>query len=57
VPMKNYIQYWFKKSIDKLTEEGQETIVGIVSIIVSEENEITTRSTIRVRDTIIVSPC
>jgi hypothetical protein len=23
VPMKNYIEYWFKKAIDKLTKEGQ----------------------------------
>jgi hypothetical protein len=30
VPMKNYIEDWFKREIDKLTKEGLETIVGTV---------------------------
>jgi hypothetical protein len=34
VPMKNYIEDWFKRAIDKLTKEGQETV--------SKENKRTT---------------
>jgi hypothetical protein len=36
--LKNYIEYWFKKEIDKLTKEGQETTVEIVPINVNEES-------------------
>jgi hypothetical protein len=38
-PMKNYIEYWFKKAIDKLTKEGHETIVEMVPITANEENK------------------
>jgi hypothetical protein len=38
-PMKNYIEDWFKRAIDKLTKEGQETTVGTVLETVSEENK------------------
>jgi hypothetical protein len=44
VPMKNYIEDWFKREIDKLTKEGQETTVGTVLVTVSEENKRTTTS-------------
>jgi hypothetical protein len=44
VPMKNYIEYWFKKAIDKLTKEGQETTIEMVLISVNEENKKTTTS-------------
>jgi hypothetical protein len=37
--MKNYIEYWFKKAIDKLTKEGQETAIETVTITINEENK------------------
>jgi hypothetical protein len=37
-PMKGYIEYWFNKSIEKLTKEGKETI-DTVPITVNEENK------------------
>jgi hypothetical protein len=37
--MKNYIEDWFKKEIDKLTKEGQETIVETVHITLNEDNK------------------
>jgi hypothetical protein len=40
--MKNYIEDWFKKSIDKLTKEGQETTIEMVPITANEENKRTT---------------
>jgi hypothetical protein len=40
-PMKNYIEDWFKKSIDKLTKEGQEA-VEMVPITINEDNKRTT---------------
>jgi hypothetical protein len=43
-PMKNYIEDWFKKAIDKLTKEGQETTVETVPITTNEENKRTTTS-------------
>jgi hypothetical protein len=43
-PMKNYIEDWFKKTIDKLTKEGQEATVEMVPITVNEENKRTTTS-------------
>jgi hypothetical protein len=42
-PMKNYIEDWFRKAIDKLTKEGKETI-QTVPIIVNEYNKRTTAS-------------
>ena len=42
--MKNYIEDWFKRAIDNLTKEGQETTVGTVPEILSEENKITSAS-------------
>jgi hypothetical protein len=39
VPMKNYIEDWFKKAIDKLTKEGQETTIETVPITANEENK------------------
>jgi hypothetical protein len=42
-PMKNYIEYWFKKVIEKLTKEGQAT-VETVPITVNEDNNRTTTS-------------
>jgi hypothetical protein len=42
--MKNYIEDWFKRAIDKLTKQGQETIVGTVLKNISEENKRTTTS-------------
>jgi hypothetical protein len=33
--MKNYIEKWFKKAIEKLTNEGKET-VEMVPVIVDE---------------------
>ena len=41
--MKNYIEDWFKKAIDKLTKEGQEAAVEAVPIIINEENKRTTK--------------
>ena len=38
-PMKNYIEYWFKKAIDRLTKESQETTVETVPITTNEENK------------------
>ena len=37
-PMKSYIEEWFKKAIDKLTNEGKET-VETVPITVNEDNK------------------
>jgi hypothetical protein len=42
-PMKSYIEEWFKKVIDKLTTEGQET-VETVPVTVNEENKRTPAS-------------
>jgi hypothetical protein len=42
VPMKKYIEYWFKKEIDKLTKEGQETTIGTVPENINEGNKRTT---------------
>jgi hypothetical protein len=44
VPMKSYIEDWFKKAIDKLTKEGKETIVETVLITFNEENKRTSES-------------
>jgi hypothetical protein len=41
-PMKNYIEDWFKREHDKLTNEGKEMTVGTVSVTISEENKRTT---------------
>jgi phosphoribosyl-ATP pyrophosphohydrolase len=53
-PMKNYIEDWFKKAIDKLTKEGQEAAVETVLIIINEENK---RTAANKRETTIVSLC
>jgi phosphotransferase system IIA component len=37
-PMKIYIEEWFKKNIDKLTNEGQEA-VEIVPVTVNENDK------------------
>ena len=37
-PMKNYVEYWFKKEIDKLTKEFQETIVETIPINANVRN-------------------
>jgi hypothetical protein len=42
-PMKNYIEEWFKKTIDKLTNEGKE-IVETVPVTVNEVNKRTEAS-------------
>lgn len=42
-PMKNYIEEWFKKTIDKLTNEGQETI-ETVHVTINEDNKRTAAS-------------
>jgi hypothetical protein len=52
--MKNYIEDWFKKAIDKLTKEGQEA-VEMVPITINEDNKRTTRKKVKKRETIIVS--
>jgi hypothetical protein len=39
--MKNYIEEWFKKAIDKLTNEGKET-VETVPVTIDEDNKRTT---------------
>jgi hypothetical protein len=39
-PMKNYIEEWLKKAIDKLTDEGQET-VETIHVTVNEVNNMT----------------
>jgi hypothetical protein len=39
--MKSYIEYWFKKAIDKLTNEGKESIETIL-VTFNEENKRTT---------------
>jgi hypothetical protein len=36
--MKSYIEEWFKKAIDKMTNEGQEA-VETVPVIVDENNK------------------
>jgi hypothetical protein len=43
-PMKNYVEDWFKKTIDKLAKEGQEATVEIVPTIINEENKSTETS-------------
>jgi hypothetical protein len=43
-PMRNYIEDWFKREINKLTKEGQETSVETVPITVNEENKRTSTS-------------
>jgi hypothetical protein len=40
--MKKDIEDWFKREIDKLSEEGQETTVGTIQKTVTEENKKTT---------------
>jgi len=42
-PMKNYIEEWFKKAIDKLTNDGKETI-DMVPVTVNEDNKRTPTS-------------
>ena len=42
-PMKNYIEEWFKKAIEKLTNEGKET-VETVHVTVNEDNKRTPES-------------
>ena len=42
--MNNYIEDWFKREIDKLTKEGQETTVETVPVTINEENKRTTTS-------------
>jgi hypothetical protein len=37
-PMKNYIEEWFKKAIDKLTNKGKET-VETIHVTVDEDNK------------------
>jgi hypothetical protein len=37
-PMKNCIEEWFKKEIDKLTNEGKET-VEMVPVTINEDNK------------------
>jgi hypothetical protein len=37
-PMKNYIEYWFKKAIHKLTKEGKEK-VETVHVTINEDNK------------------
>ena len=37
-PMKSYIEEWFKKAIDKMTNEGQEA-VETIPVIVDENNK------------------
>jgi hypothetical protein len=41
--MKNYIEEWFKKAVDKLTNEGKET-VETVPVTVDEYNKRITTS-------------
>jgi hypothetical protein len=41
--MKSYIEEWFKKDIDKLTNEGKET-VETVPVTVNEDNKRTPTS-------------
>jgi hypothetical protein len=42
-PVKNYIEEWFKKAIEKLTNEGQET-VDTFFVTVNEDNKRTLAS-------------
>jgi hypothetical protein len=42
-PIKNYIEEWFKKAIDKLTDEGKETFEA-VPIIGNKDNKRTSAS-------------
>jgi hypothetical protein len=37
-PMRSYIEEWFKKSIDKLTDEGKK-VVDMVPVTVNERNK------------------
>jgi mRNA-degrading endonuclease RelE of RelBE toxin-antitoxin system len=41
-PMKIYIEEWFKKSIDKLTNEGKE-IIETLLVTVDENDKITSK--------------
>jgi hypothetical protein len=41
--MKNYIEEWFKKAIEKLTHEGKEA-VEMVHVTVDENNKRTSTS-------------
>jgi hypothetical protein len=47
--MKNYIEDWFKKEIDKLTKEGQEA-VETVPITINEDNKRTKKASEQERD-------
>jgi hypothetical protein len=42
-PMKSYIEEWFKKAIDKLTNEGQEA-VETFPVIIDENDKSTSTS-------------
>jgi hypothetical protein len=42
-PMKSYIEEWFKKTIDKLTNEGKEA-VDTVCVTIDENNKRTSTS-------------
>jgi hypothetical protein len=55
--MKNYIEDWFKKAIDKLTKEGQEAAVETISITVNEDNKRIDSKQVNEIETIIVSLC
>jgi phosphotransferase system IIA component len=55
-PTKSYIKEWFKKYIDKLTNEGKEA-VEMVIVTVDENNKRTSARKWKKRDTIIVSLC
>jgi hypothetical protein len=41
-PMKNYIEEWFKKAIDKLTNEGKETVETVL-VTVNEDHKRTVK--------------
>jgi hypothetical protein len=56
-PIKNYVEDWFKREIDKLTKEDQEMTVGTVLKTIDEENKRTIEKKMKRRDTIIVIPC
>jgi len=43
-PMKRYIEEWFKKAIDKLTNEGKEA-VETIPLTFDENNKSTSGST------------
>jgi len=42
-PMNNYIGEWFKKTIDKLTNEGKEAVETIL-VTINEDNKRTSAS-------------